>query len=75
MVNGAFSTRTGTRDLGFERGDPFVKLLDRQRIEILLRELAEQVVLSAWEILVEFHRGTASRAGPAMSIRPGPIRQ
>jgi hypothetical protein len=75
MVNSPFSTRTGPHDLGFERGNALVKLLDRKRIEILLRQLAEQIVLSAWEILVEFHHGTASRAAPAMSIRPCPIRQ
>ena len=75
MVNSPFSMRTGPRNFGFERGNALVKLFDRKRIEILLRQLAKQVVLSAWEILVEFHHGTASRAAPAMSIRRCPIRQ
>jgi len=75
MVNGPFSTCTGSLYLGFERGDALVQLLDRQGIEILLRQLAEQVVLAAGEILVEFHRSAASRDAALMSIRPAPIRE
>jgi NADPH:quinone reductase len=48
-------------DLGLERGDAFVKLLDRDRVEVLLREGDQWVVGLAWEELVEVHAGIVDR--------------
>lgn len=70
MVNGAFKPRFASGDLGFERGDALLALLDRQRIEVLRRKLAEEIVLSTGKILVDVHQRPALTAGGAMSIRP-----
>ena len=70
MVNGAFKPRSASGDLGFERGDALLALFDRQRVEILRRKLAEEIVLSTGKILVDVHRGPALTGGGAMSIRP-----
>lgn len=44
MVNGAFHFYPAPRDLALQRGDPRLQLGDRQGIEILPRELGEQIV-------------------------------
>jgi hypothetical protein len=55
MVNGAFKPRFAPRDLGLELLDALVKLLDRKRIEVLRRQLAEQIVLATRQIFVGVH--------------------
>lgn len=55
MVNGAFNPRSAPGDLGLERGDALVEFLDRERVEVLHRELAEQIVLATRKILVGVH--------------------
>ena len=44
MVNGAFYFHAGAGDFAFQRRDPHFQLGYRQRIEILPRELCEQIV-------------------------------
>jgi len=56
MVNGAFKPGFASADLGFELLDAFLQLLDRERIEVLDRQLAEQIVLATRKILVGVHR-------------------
>lgn len=55
MVNGAFKPGFASADLRLERRDALAKLLDRQRIEVLDRQLAEQIVLATRKILVGVH--------------------
>lgn len=57
MVNGAFQPRSTSDDLGLEGGDALLQLLDRERVEVLHRQLAEQIVLAMRKILVGVHQG------------------
>ena len=42
-------------DLGFERLDPLLELVDRQGIEVLLGKRDQRVVRLAWEEFVDVH--------------------
>ena len=55
MVNGTCDSRPAARDFGFQRGDAIVKFLDRKGIEVLQRELSEQIVFATREF-VGVHR-------------------
>ena len=55
MVNGAFNLRFCSRDFGFERGDAGVKLVDRERIEVLPRQRGQRIARSGPEDLVQIH--------------------
>lgn len=56
MVNGAFAFLAGPGDLGFQRGDPLLKLLDRQRIEILAGERLQRIIGAARKIVCVHRR-------------------
>jgi hypothetical protein len=56
MVNDACPMPFYPRDFRFERGNARVELLDRQRIEVLTRELRQRIVASKRQILVGIHK-------------------
>ena len=56
-------------DLGLEQRDPFLELLHRKRVEILLGELRDKVVLATRKIFVGVHGSANSAPAGAMSIR------
>lgn len=58
MVNSAFNFCFGSRNFTFERRDALVQFVDRQRIEILHRQLAEEVVLATRKFFVGVHLGS-----------------
>jgi putative PIG3 family NAD(P)H quinone oxidoreductase len=55
MVNRGFDLRAGPDDLRFQRLDPGVELVDRQRVEVLPPEQDQGIVGLAWEELVQVH--------------------
>ncbi len=55
MVNGACLVALYPRNFFLERGDARVEFLDRQRIEVLARELDQRVVAPKRQILVGIH--------------------
>jgi NADPH:quinone reductase len=57
VVNRGSDFRAHPLDLRFERLDPGVKLVDRERIEVLPPEQDERIVGLAWEELVQVHGG------------------
>ena len=71
MVNGTLNFRPAPLDLRLEQRDPLLELLDRKRIEILLGQLRDKVVLATRKIFVGFHGGANSARAGAMSIRAG----
>lgn len=56
MVNGAFNPRSGSSYLRLEQFDPLLQLLDRERVEVLHGQLAEQIVLATRKVFVGVHR-------------------
>ena len=56
MVNGAFFSHPRSGDFFLERLYTLFQLLDRQRVEVLDRQLAEQIVLATRKIFVGVHR-------------------
>lgn len=54
MVNGAFNPVTNAGNFRLQRGDPRLKLLDRQRVEVLAGKLCDQIASAAGKI-VGFH--------------------
>jgi hypothetical protein len=69
MVNGALNLDPTALDLGLEEHDPLLELLDRIRIEILLRQLRDKVILATRKIFVGVHEAATSASAGAMSIR------
>ena len=57
MVNGVVDLSATSRDLGVERVDAFLQLVDRQRIEILSGKLGDQIARAAGKAVVGFHAG------------------
>lgn len=57
MGLGAAHVRLDARDLGPERGDPRVELVDRHRIEVLLGKLDQRIARFAREKFVQIHGG------------------
>ena len=62
MVNGGVDLRAHPGDLALERGDALLELLDRQGIEILLRELHQRIAGLAREELFEVHARRIDRS-------------
>ena len=58
MVNSAFNFCFGSRNFTFERRDALVQLVDRQWIEVLHRQLAEEVVRATRQVFVGVHPAT-----------------
>jgi hypothetical protein len=69
MVNGAPNLRPTSIDLGLQERDPLLELLDRIRIEILLCQLRNKVILATRKIFVGVHEFATSASAGAMSIR------
>jgi hypothetical protein len=55
VINGAVDPRARSRDLGLEQRDPLLQFLDRQGIEILLRELGDQIARLPGQGVVDIH--------------------
>lgn len=55
MVNRGVDLRANADDLGLQRFDPGVKLVDRKRIQVLPSEQDQGIVGLAWEELVQVH--------------------
>jgi len=71
MVNGALGMFTDALDLGFERGDARVQLLDRKGIEILAAERDEGIVGTSGQEIVCIHVQSVDRFGLAVNKRSG----
>ncbi len=69
MVNGEIGLGPGTDDLGLQRGDPTLQFLDRKRIEILPRQLGEEVVVTLRGKIVGLHVSSVDRR-PAHVNKP-----
>ncbi len=61
MVNGAVYLAAAADDFRLQRGDARLKLVHRQRIEILFDQSVEQIVFTARKIFVGVHRGSVDR--------------
>src|SRR5436305_11207292 len=57
MVNGEVDLCAHALDLALERANALFQLLDRHRVEILLRELHQRIAGLAREELLEVHAG------------------
>ncbi len=67
MVNGAFNLLTAARDLAAKRRDPVLQLRDRERVQILAHQLAEEVA-GAGQRVICFHGDATLTLAPAKSI-------
>lgn len=73
MVNRGIDPGANPNDLGFERFDSGVKLVDRQRIEVLPAQLGQRIVGLAWEELVQVHDFRLSL--PGFGVNPKGLRR
>jgi len=48
--------RFDARDFRLQDCDPFMQLLDRHRVEVLLAKLDQGIPRLAWEEIVQIHR-------------------
>jgi putative PIG3 family NAD(P)H quinone oxidoreductase len=69
VVNRGVDLGADPNDLGLERFDPCMELVDGQRIEILPAEQGKRVVGLAWKELVEIHAAEISRSGRAVKAK------
>lgn len=69
MVNRCVDLGADPNDLGLQRFDPRVELVDRQRIEILAPEQGKGIVGLAWKELVQVHGRKFSVPGRAVKAK------
>ncbi len=67
MVLRPFHVVLDPGDFNFQRFDARLELLDRHRVEVLLRERDQRVVGLAWEKVVEVHGGIVDPGGPQVN--------
>ena len=73
MVNRGVDFRADPDDFGFERFDSGMKLVDRQRVEVLAAEQDQRIGGLAWEELVQVH-GRRIRL-PKLAVNPEGLRR
>jgi len=56
MSLGSLHVRIDTFNLGLERRDPLLQLVDRQGVEILLAQRDQRIVRLTWKEIVQVHR-------------------
>jgi len=56
MGLGAVHMRFDAGDLSIKSFDPLLELVDRERIEILLRQRNERIIGLTWKEFVQVHR-------------------